>query len=140
MDQPQRTPQDNADERSDLTTSAAPGGPGQTEQEPARARRSGSRTSARSDSDIRSELDALLARADDFDPNQVELLVESGIVVMLGRVPDHAAKRRLESICGQVRGVREIHDQLQVEGETLSATSDGLRMEPPRAGFRGPES
>jgi osmotically-inducible protein OsmY len=111
----------------------------QVEQEPARGRRMGTRPEARADHEIRAELDALLAGSDDFEPNEVELLVESGIVIMLGKVPSYTVKRSLEDLCASVRGVRELHDQLIVEGESLSQTSDGLRTEAPNAGFRGPD-
>lgn len=113
---------------------------GQSEQVPGRGHRIGSDPSPRSDADIRAALDAELAHADDFDPNAVDLLVSEGIVVMLGSVPDYAAKRRLEDVCAHVRGVREIHDQLQVVEAAPSQSPGGLRTEAPRAGSRGRES
>ena len=138
MQQPQDA--SDADAKSDAVTSGLPGGGRQVEQEPARGRRVGNDPRPRSDEDLRSELDAMLAGAEEFDPNDVELLVRDGIVVMLGKVPDYESKRTLEELCIAVRGVRELHDQLQVVGETPSQTSDGLRMEAPRAGPRDGES
>lgn len=110
----------------------------QVEQEPARGRRTGARPETRADLEVRAELDARLAGSEDFDPNEVELLVDSGVVLMLGKVADAAVKRRLEELCASVRGVREIHDQLIVEGESPSSTSEGLRTEAPSV--HGPTS
>ena len=125
------------DERSDAAVSSRPGGGRQVEQEPARGRAIGENPASRTDDQIRADLEALVLDADDFDPAQVQLLVSSGIVVMMGTVPDYAIKRRLDRQCSQIAGVQEIHDQLQVRGETLSDSSDGLRMEAPRADTRG---
>jgi len=130
---------DASDERSDATTSSRPGGGRQVEQEPARGRSMGQSARVRPDDLIRAELDALLARSDDFDPAQVQLLVSDGIVVMMGTVSDYEIKRRLDQQCTQVEGVREIHDQLMVLQERGSRTSGGLRGEAPHAGTRGRE-
>lgn len=139
MTDPNRTAQRETDQnaRSDAATSGTPGGVGQKEQEPGRARRAVQGAQTRPDAQIRTDLDALLRASDDFDPAQVELLVTDGIVVMMGVVPDYPTKRRLDAACAAVPGVRELHDQLQVHGETLSVSSEGLRGDAPRAGFRG---
>ena len=134
-----RTAQPDTEEgsRSDATTSLPPGGGGQKEQEPSRGRRTVQGAQTRPDAQIRTDLDALLQASDDLDPADVELLVTDGIVLMMGVVSDHATKRRLDAACAAVPSVREIHDQLQVRGETPSVTSGGLRGDAPRAGFRG---
>lgn len=69
---------------------------------------------SRADDELRAELDAALAKADEFDPNRVDVLVADGVVVMLGTVASREIKRRLGELCGHVRGVRELHDQLQI--------------------------
>jgi osmotically-inducible protein OsmY len=134
MEQPQQHEPTSSDfdSQADAATSRSPGGGRQVEQEPARGHRRGDSPSPRADADIRSDLDARLANADDYDPNLVELLVSDGIVVMLGEVADYETKRHLEDLSAAVPGVREIHDQLQVRGETASQTSEGLRVEAPR--------
>lgn len=100
----------------------------------------GEHPAARADSDIRADLDARLAAVDEFDPEEAELVVREGIVLMLGSVADHGLKRRLEDLAAGVRGVREIHDQLQISSETHAAKADGLRMAEPSADERTPES
>ena len=129
--------EDDEGSRADAISSQPPGGGGQKEQEPARARRTVQTSQARPDPEIRKELAALLAGRDDLDPAAVELLVAEGVVMMLGEVPDYPTKRKLEEACAALPGVREIHDQLQVSGDGLTRSSDGLRTEAPRAGFRG---
>lgn len=95
---------------------------------PRSGHRLGDHPVARADSDIRADLDARLAAVEEFDPEQVELVVREGVVLMLGTVADQATKRRLEDLAASVRGVREIHDQLQISSESSPAHADGLRV------------
>ncbi len=106
----------------------------------ARPRRMGEHPAARADSDIRADLDARLAAVEEFDPEEVELVVREGIVLMLGSVADRGVKRRLEDLAASVRGVREIHNQLQIGSETLTANADGLQMAEASDERRTPES
>lgn len=102
------------DSRSDATTSRTPGGSAQVEQEPGRGNRSGRDPSLRSDPEIRDEVSTWLAAQEDIDDSQLDVLVEERIVVVLGTVGDYATKRRIEDFVRNVRGVREVHDQLLV--------------------------
>lgn len=121
-------------------TGDRPSGERRVAREPTQGRRMGTYPAARADSDIRADLDARLAAVDEFDPEEAELVVRDGIVLMLGSVADHGVKRRLEDLAASVRGVREIHDQLQIGGDARAVNADGLNMAEPRAGARTPES
>ncbi len=124
------------DARSDLATSHAPGGPGQIEQEPARGVRVGRHGSARPDPEIRDDIATWLSGQDAFDPDQIQVLVQEGIVMLLGVVPDAESKRSIEEFVLGVSGVHEVHDQVQVAREVPFAEPGGLRTEAPHA--RGP--
>ena len=116
--------------RSDLATSRAPGGSNQVEQSPARGRRAGLTYTPAPDRSIVENIHAWLATRDDLDPERVQALVDSGVVVLLGHVPNYDSKRRLEEFVLTVPGVHEVHDQLLVSGDTPFAGSAGLRTEP----------
>ena len=124
-------------EVSDIGSSVAPGGPGQITQEPGRGRRIGHDPSPRPDAQIRAEIAQRLAASDEIDDDDIKLIVSQGTITLLGTVPDYASKRRVEAVCNQTVGVREIHDQLRVE--TFGISPAGLRTTAPRAGFRGSE-
>lgn len=116
---------------SDLATSRPPGGSGQVEQSPARGHRARSKGESAPDAEIAAEIASWLASRDDFNPERVQPLVESGVVVLLGEVPDYDAKRRLEEFVLTRRGVHEVHDQLLVRSDAPFSGAAGLRTETP---------
>jgi osmotically-inducible protein OsmY len=79
---------------------------------------------------IRSAIDAWLGQQDDLDPQQVQVLVDTGVVMLLGEVPDYRAKQEMKAFVLGVRGVREVHDQLLVS-DTSARDSAGLRTDAP---------
>lgn len=116
---------------SDLATSRPPGGPGQVEQSPARGHRAQPRHKSVPDDRVAEQIESWLASRDDFDPERIQALVESGVVVLLGEVPDYDAKRRLEEFVLTLDGVYEVHDQLLVRSDAPFAGAAGLRTELP---------
>lgn len=117
--------------RSDLATSQAPGGLGQVEQSPARGHRAAHEHTARPDPAIRERIAAWLAGRDELAAERVQVLVDSGIVALLGEAPDYESKRHLEEFVLTVPGVREVHDQLLVRGDAPYAGAGGLRTDAP---------
>ncbi len=91
----------------------------------------------RSDPEIREEIAAWLPHQDRFEPTAIQVLVQEGVVMLLGMVRNHESKRYIEEFVLGVRGVREVHDQVQVADELPFAHPGGLRAEAPHA--RGPE-
>ena len=58
-----------------------------------------------------------LTEDDDVDATNVEVLVRHGEVILSGRVADRQMKRAAEDAAERVAGVRDVQNQLRVEGE-----------------------
>jgi hypothetical protein len=86
----------------------------------------------RSDDSIREEINERLTDAFDVDPHDVEVAVEKGEVTLRGTVTSRYAKRRVEHIADQVRGVEDVHNELRIAGPPLPP-EEGV----PEAAVRG---
>lgn len=77
----------------------------------------------RSDERIREDVNDRLAQQYDIDPSDVEVQVSSGEVTLVGTVQSRREKFIAEEIADDVSGVSEVHNQLRVRREDVSATS-----------------
>jgi hypothetical protein len=82
----------------------------------------------RSDEKTREEVCEAIAHQGHIDASDVEVKVESGIVVLSGTVAQRHHKRALEHLVEQVRGVHEVHNELR-----LARNMPRAREEAPRA-------
>ncbi len=71
---------------------------------------------ARSDERIREDVSSRLEDAEDLDPSEVSVEVDDGQVKLSGQVDSRWAKRYCEDLAYQVRGVKNVQNQLDVEG------------------------
>ena len=108
-------------------------GAGQIEQEPGRGRSLGWIDPGHTDREVQDELRKLLVESDDVDADGIDVLVAGGIVKLIGSVPDHAMRRRVDELSHTVRGTREIHNELRVVPTRDFEGVAGLRTEDPHA-------
>jgi BON domain-containing protein len=75
-----------------------------------------------------------LTEHDEVDASQIEVDVENGIVTLRGVVPDREHKKRAEEIAERASGVRDVRNQLELEGAMVDDLSQQARQssqEPP---------
>jgi len=70
----------------------------------------------RSDDRIREDVSDRLMADDQLDASDIEVQVRNAEVTLTGTVEDRWAKRRAEDLAEQVMGVRDVMNQLRVEG------------------------
>ena len=81
----------------------------------------------RSDERIREDVSEELTYHGGVDASDVEVRVENGEVYLTGTVSSRAEKRQAEDIAERVRGVRDVHNQLRVQGGgVISRVADAL--------------
>lgn len=78
----------------------------------------------RSDERIREDVCDRLARHPHIDASEIEVKVSNGEVTLSGAVDERNAKRMSEDLAESVDGVREVHNQLRVQGQS-QATNTG---------------
>lgn len=61
------------------------------------------------------------------DSSDVEVRVQSGEVTLIGTVPERAHKRVIEDIAEEVRGVKDVHNQIRVKREEVFGRENGQR-------------
>jgi osmotically-inducible protein OsmY len=66
------------------------------------------------DDRILAEVCEALSEDGDIDATDIEVTVQDGQVTLVGRVDDARQKGAAEATVAQVRGVKEVHDRLQV--------------------------
>jgi osmotically-inducible protein OsmY len=69
-----------------------------------------------SDKAIRAEILRAIARAPWLDASRVSVAVDHGEVLLEGRVAERRTRTALREIIGCCRGVRAVHDRLQLAG------------------------
>jgi hypothetical protein len=81
----------------------------------------------RADERLREEICDRLTDDDDLDASSIEVTVKNGEVTLSGTVQDRADKRRAEDCCEDVRGVKDVQNQIRVkaDGSTEGAGSTG---------------
>jgi osmotically-inducible protein OsmY len=70
----------------------------------------------RSDERLREEVSDRLMADDQIDASDIEVQVRQGEVTLTGTVDDRWAKRRAEDCAEQVMGVRDVMNQIRVQG------------------------
>jgi osmotically-inducible protein OsmY len=70
----------------------------------------------RGDAAIRAEILRAIARAPWLDASKVSVAVDHGEVLLEGRVAERRTQTALRGIIGRCRGVRAVHDRLQLAG------------------------
>lgn len=76
----------------------------------------------RSDERIRDDVCETLADHDDLDPSDIDVQVENGEVTLTGVVETRHDKRLAEDIAADVRGVRDVHNQLKAQTSMMTGT------------------
>jgi hypothetical protein len=84
----------------------------------------GPRGYERSSDRIREDVCEWLTEDDEVDASDLEVEVERGIVILSGSVPDRQQKRRAEDIAERARGVRDVRNQIEIEGDMVGDLSD----------------
>jgi hypothetical protein len=84
----------------------------------------GPRGYERSSDRIREDVCEWLTDDDEVDASDIEVEVERGIVILGGSVADRQQKRRAEDIAERARGVRDVRNQLEIEGDMVGDLSD----------------
>src|SRR3954452_6449312 len=84
----------------------------------------GPRGYERSSERIREDVCEWLTDDDEVDASDIEVDVDSGIVVLRGSVQDRRQKRRAEDIAERASGVRDVRNQLEIEGDMVGELSD----------------
>lgn len=64
---------------------------------------------------------------DATDASQIEVDVDNGIVTLRGIVPDREHKKRAEEIAERASGVRDVRNQLELEGAMVDDLSEQAR-------------
>jgi len=70
----------------------------------------------RSDERLREEVSDRLMADDQIDASDIEVQVRNGEVTLTGTVPDRWSKRSAEDCAEQVMGVRDVMNQIRVQG------------------------
>lgn len=87
----------------------------------------GPKNYARSDERIREDVCECLTYHPNVDASEIDVMVKDGEVTLTGTVVDRGSKRLAEDITEDVRGVRDVHNQLRVVrqqvGQTTGATA-----------------
>lgn len=78
----------------------------------------------RSDERLREEVSDRLMADDQIDASDVEVQVRNGEVTLTGTVPDRWSKRSAEDCAEQVMGVRDVMNQIRVQGTSGSGSSE----------------
>jgi len=70
----------------------------------------------RTDEQIKSEVEEALTNDSWLDASGVGVSVQNGIVTLTGTVDSRESKRRAEDLADQVPGVRDVQNNLRIEG------------------------
>jgi hypothetical protein len=74
----------------------------------------------RSDDRIREDVNERLTDHPQIDASEIEVQVQNCDVTLTGTVDDRRAKRLAEDIADSVSGVRDVHNQLRVQGHVTT--------------------
>ncbi len=94
----------------------------------------------RSDDRLRDDVCDRLMEDDSIDASDVDVQVRSGEVTLSGTVADRWMKRRAEDLAEQVMGVRDVMNQVRVQGERGSAEPGTATQQGSSKGQREPTS
>jgi hypothetical protein len=84
----------------------------------------GPRGYERSSERIREDVCEWLTDDDEVDASAIEVDVDRGIVTLRGSVSDRGQKRRAEDIAERASGVRDVRNQLEIQGDMVDDLSD----------------
>jgi len=104
-----------------------PGGPGQIVHPHPRYghRGKGPQGYIRSDERIRELVCEALTDDDQIDATLIEVAVKNGEVILSGTVDDRQTKRAAEDVAERIRGVRDVHNQIRVQGDQRESQNRG---------------
>lgn len=85
----------------------------------------GPRNYNRSDERIREDINERLTEADDIDASNLSVEVSNGVVTLNGAVGERWMKHRAEDIADDCIGVREVRNQVRVQGQGDMRGSQG---------------
>jgi hypothetical protein len=77
----------------------------------------------RSDERIREDVCDMLSDHEWIDASDVDVMVKDGEVTLTGLVQDRRTKRAIEDVTDDVRGVKEVHNQIRLRKETGASTN-----------------
>jgi osmotically-inducible protein OsmY len=78
----------------------------------------------RSDERLREEVSDRLMADDQIDASDIEVQVRNGEVTLTGTVPDRWSKRGAEDCAERVMGVRDVMNQIRVQGTSASGRDE----------------
>jgi len=101
------------------------GGSPNYDTEPRRGRNygKGPKGYVKSDERIREDVCDCLTEDGDIDASDVDVAVRDGEVTLTGTVSERSQKRRIEDLCEQCSGVKDVHNSLRVESGTTDSSA-----------------
>jgi len=78
----------------------------------------------RSDDRIREDISERLEDHPQIDASNIEVSVNDGVVTLSGTVDDRRAKRLAEDVTEDIRGVKDVHNQIRVQQSGASSFGD----------------
>jgi len=79
----------------------------------------------RSDERIRELVCEALTDDDQIDATLIEVAVKNSEVILSGTVDDRQTKRAAEDVAERIRGVRDVHNQIRVQGDQRESQNRG---------------
>jgi hypothetical protein len=118
---PWDTGYDDARSATRATPGGVPVGGGMSEYMGRHAGR-GPRSYQRSDDRIMDEICERLTWDPDVDATDIQVRVEGGLVTLSGTIDERSAKRRAEDLACDIRGVKDVNNELRIQPRAESAT------------------
>jgi osmotically-inducible protein OsmY len=78
----------------------------------------------RSDDRIREDISERLEDHPNIDASNIEVSVDQGVVTLSGTVDDRRGKRLAEDVTEDIRGVKDVHNQIRVQQSGASSFGD----------------
>lgn len=85
------------------------------ERRPVSHRGKGPKSYTRSDERIREDVCEYLTHDERVDATNIDVKVESGVVILSGTVDDRMAKRRAEDIAESCAGVKDVRNEIRLD-------------------------
>jgi hypothetical protein len=79
----------------------------------------------RSDDRIKEDVNDRLEQHGEIDAWEISVMVQNGEVTLEGTVPDRLTKRLAEDVAEDSPGVKQVHNRLRIQGNTLTLDETG---------------